>query len=60
MNFGVSVADRVKINENEKIEKYLDLERELKIWNMRVTLISLEVGALGTFPKGREKIQEDL
>ena len=41
---------RVKIKENEKIEKYLDLAKELR---KRVTVIPIVNDALGTIPKGR-------
>ena len=34
------------------IDKYLDLARELKkLWKMRVTVIPVVLGALGTFLK---------
>ena len=37
----------MKIEENEKINKYLDFSRELKnIWNMRVTVILVVIGAV--------------
>ena len=40
----------------EKIERYLDLARELKkVWNMKVTVVPLVVGALGTHAKALEK-----
>ena len=36
-----------------KKAKYLDLARELKkLWNMKVTIISIVIGALGTVTKG--------
>ena len=39
---------RVKLKENEKKDKYLDLARELKkLWNIKVTVISVVIGALG-------------
>ena len=38
MNFSVPVDLRVKTKEIEKIDKYLDLARELKqTWNMKKT-----------------------
>ena len=44
---------RVKRKESEKRSKYLDLVRELKkIWNMKVTVIPLVRGALGTVTRG--------
>ena len=37
MNFATLTDHRVKMKENEKRDKYLDLTRELKkIWNMEV------------------------
>ena len=42
-------------------DKYLDLTRELKrLWNMRVTVILIVVGALGTVSKGLESGLEEL
>ena len=42
----------MKIEENVKKDKYLDLARELKmLWNVKVTRISVVIGALGTAPK---------
>ena len=36
---------RVKMKESEKRDAYLDLARKLKkLWNMRVTIIPIEVG----------------
>ena len=51
---------RVKLKQNEKKDKYLDLTRELKkLWKMKVTVIPIVVGAIGTvtkeFVKGGEK-----
>ena len=39
------------IIKSEKRDKYLDLARELKKGNMKVTVIPIVVGALGTIPK---------
>ena len=39
------------IKELEKIEHYQDLARELrKIWNMKVKVIPIVIGALGAIP----------
>ena len=47
---------RVDNKEVKKIEKYLDLVRELKkVWNMKVTVVPLVVAALGTPAKALEK-----
>ena len=51
-----NIDHRVKKKGNEKIDKYLDLARESKkLWNMRVTVIPIVVGALGMVPKNLEK-----
>ena len=48
---------RADDKEVEKIEKYLDLVRELKkVRNMKETVVPLVVGALGTLAKALEKI----
>ena len=42
----------MKIKENEKRDKYLDLDRELRnLWNKKVTVIPFVSGALGTITK---------
>ena len=54
-------ADRVKLRESEKWDKYVDLARELKKhWNMKVTEISIVIGALSTVTKGLVKGPGDL
>ena len=48
------------IVECEKRDKYLDLARELKkLWNMKVTIIPILIGAFGTVTKGLLKGLED-
>ena len=45
--------DKLKLKECEKRDKYLDLAREMKkLWKMKVTIISIVIGALGTVTKG--------
>ena len=52
MDFAVPADHRVKLKESEKKDKYVDLARELKKpWNMKVTVIPIVIGALGTVPK---------
>ena len=52
---------RVKMKENEKMDKYLDLARELKkLWNMKVNVIPIVVGALEIVPNSLEKRLENL
>ena len=56
MDFAVPADHRVKMKENEKRYKYLDLAGEMKkVWNMKVTMIQVVIGALGTTPKGLGK-----
>ena len=51
----------IKLKECEKKDKYLDLARELKkSWNMKMTIILIVVGALGTVTKGLLKGLDDL
>ncbi len=43
---------RIALKETEKIQKYQDLARELrKIWQVKVKVVPMVVGALGTIPK---------
>ena len=45
----------------EKKDMYFDLARELKkLWNMKVTLVPIVIGAFGTITKGLLKGLEDL
>ena len=50
-------ADRKVVEkEEEKIEKYRDLAREVaKLWNVRVKIIPVVIGALGTIPNDLEE-----
>ena len=53
MDFPVLADHRIKLKENEKKDKYLDLARELKkIWNMQVTMIPIVIGAFCTVGTG--------
>ena len=61
VDFAVPADHRIKWKENEKNDKYFDLARELKnLWNMKVTVIPIVIGALGTVTKELLKILEDL
>ena len=52
---------RKNMKECEKKDKYLDLARELKrLWNMKVTIVPIVIGAFGTITKGLSKGLEDL
>ena len=51
-NFVVPADERVKLKDNEKIDKYHDLTRELKkLLSMTATVIPFVSGALGTAPE---------
>ena len=54
VDFAVPAEHRVKLKESEKKGKYLNLARELKkkLWNIKVTVIPIIIGALGTVTKG--------
>ena len=56
IDFVIPYDTRVDDKEVEKIEKYLDLAKELKkVWIMKVTVVPLVVGAPGTPAKALEK-----
>ena len=51
------------MKECEKKNKYVDLARELKkkqLWNMKVTILPIVIGAFGTVTKGLLKGPVDL
>ena len=61
MDFAVPADHRINLKEWEKKDKYLDLARELKkLWNMKITIVPLVIGALGTITKRLLKGLEDL
>ena len=61
MNFAVTADHWVKLKGNEKKDKYLELARELKkLGNIKVTMIPIVIGALGTVTKGLIKGLVDL
>ena len=52
---------RINLKESEKKDNYLDLARELKkLWNMKVMIVPIVIGALGTITNGLLKGLEDL
>ena len=57
VDFAVPAEHRINLKECEKKDKYLDLARELK---MKVTIVPIVIGALGTITKGLLKGLEDL
>ena len=61
VDFAVLADHRIKLKECEKRNKYLDLARELKkLWNMKVTIIPIVIGAFSTVTKGLLKGLDDL
>ena len=61
VDFAVPADHRIKLKECEKKDKYLDLARELKkLWNMKVTIVPIVIGAFGTITKGLLKGLEDM
>ena len=52
VDFAVLADHRIKLKEREKKDKYLDLVREFKNWNMHLTIIPIVIGAFGTVSKG--------
>ena len=52
VDFAVPADHRINLKESEKKDKYLDLTREIKkLWNMKVTIVPIVIGALGTITK---------
>ena len=61
MDFAVPDDHRVKLKECKKRDKYLDLARELKkLWNMKVTILPIVIGAVGIVTKGLVQELESL
>ena len=53
VDFVVPYDHRLKIKESEKRDKYQDsLGNKKKLWNTKVTVIPIVIGALWTVPKG--------
>ena len=63
VNFAVLAVHIIKIKESKKKDKYCDLNWELKkkkLWNIKVTITPIVIGALGTIPEILLKRLEDL
>ena len=61
VDFAVPADHRLKLKEGEKRDKYLDLAWKMKkLCNLKVTIIPIVIGALGTVPKGLVQGLEDL
>ena len=57
----IQTDSSAKLQESEKRVKYPDFARvQNKLWNMKVTVIPIVKGALGTITKGLLKRQEDI
>ena len=60
-DFVVPVNHRIRLKECKKKDKYLNLARELKkLWNIKVTIVPIVIGAFSTVTKGLLKGLEDL
>ena len=61
VDLAVSGDHRIKLKECENKDEYLDLARELKkLWNVKVTIIPIVIGAFGIVTKRLLKGLEDL
>ena len=62
VDFAVPAVLWIKLKECEKKDKYLDLARWLKkmLWNIKVTVVPIVIGAFGTVTKELSKGLEDL
>ena len=64
VDFTISADQSVKLKESEKKHNYLDFARELKkkneLWNMKVNVIPIVIGALSRVTKGLVKGLEDM
>ena len=59
VDFAVPADHRIKLKESEKKGKYLELDREWKkLWNMKVTIIPIVIGAFSAETKGLLRGQE--
>ena len=60
MDFTVPANHREKLKESKKKDKYLDLAWDLKKkqWKIKVMVIPIVIGTLGTVSKGLVKRQE--
>ena len=57
MDFAVSADHRVKIKENEKRDKFLDLAQKnyRRLWKLGVTVTPIVIGTLGTVHKNLKR-----
>ena len=61
MDFAIPAEHKLKIKKkNEKRVKHLDLTKVLKnLLNIKMTVIPIVIGALGTIPKGLIRRKEE-
>ena len=58
MDFAGSTDDKVKMKEN--IDNHLDLASDLKnLWNIKMTVVPIVVGALGTVVRSLKRNWKD-
>ena len=61
VDFAVPADHRIKLKEGQKKDEYLNLAWELKkLWNIKVTIISIMIGTFGAVTKWLLKWLEDL
>ena len=61
VDFAVPADHRINLKECAKKDEYLDLARELKkLWNRKMTIVPIVIGAFGTINKGLLKGLEDM
>ena len=61
VNFAVPADHKVKLKESENRDKFMNPAMELKkLWNIKVTVVSIVIGALGTVTKTLIQGLEDL
>ena len=61
MDSAISADHRIKLKERERMDKCLDLPRELrKLWNMKVTLTPITIDDFSIATKGLLKWLKDL
>ena len=61
VDFAFPADQRINLKESKKKDKYFDFARELKkLWNVKVTIVPIVIGAFSTITKGLLKGLEDL
>ena len=61
IDFAIPYDSKIELKEQEKIEKYQDLRREVrKMWNMKVNITPIAIGTMGAIPKKLLKRLEQL